>query len=123
MITAVDDEIPEVYEQIKLRLKQLVTHGQDAQDVDDIPSATMQMLASLTGLMGELRLQDREHRRQIEEMKNRLKDKGKSIREIGLAVQERYEQIISGEFCWRFIANVVKFSILFVYLQINLNYS
>ncbi|XP_052249024.1 uncharacterized protein LOC127856876 isoform X2 [Dreissena polymorpha] len=96
LASTVDDEIPEVYEQIKLRLKQLVTHGQDAQDVDDIPSATMQMLASLTGLMGELRLQDREHRRQIEEMKNRLKDKGKSIREIGLAVQERYEQIISG---------------------------
>jgi hypothetical protein len=54
------------------------------------------MLATLTGLMGELRLHDREHRRQIDEMKVRLKEKGKSAQDIAMAVQDRYEQIISG---------------------------
>lgn len=89
--------MPELVDQIRRKLKQLVTAGASAPDVDDIPGATWHLPASLTGLMGELRVHDREHRRQIEQLKKRLEDRGKSASEVAHAVQERYEQIIAGK--------------------------
>ncbi|XP_052781835.1 trichohyalin-like [Mya arenaria] len=94
---AVEDEIPELIEQIRRNLKHLVREGLNASDIDDIPGATLKLPASLTGLMGELRVHDRQHRKQIEQLKMRLEDKGKSQQEVALAVQQRYEQIISGD--------------------------
>ena len=63
---------------------------------DDFPGGSYKMWASLTGLMGDLRLHDKEHRKQMEELKVSMKEKGKPLREIALAVQEKYEQIIAG---------------------------
>lgn len=96
VLTAVEEEIPEVYQQIQKLIKNLVRDGSTFSGT--VPGGNYQMLASLAGLMGELRLHDREHRRQIDDMKIRLKEKGKSAQDIALAVQDRYEQIISGWF-------------------------
>lgn len=92
--SAVEDEIPETIQQIQRHLTNLIKNGSSY--ANEVPGGLHHMLASLTGLMGELRLHDREHRKQIEEMKIRLKDKGRSPAEIAMAVQDRYEQIISG---------------------------
>ncbi|XP_053377355.1 trichohyalin-like isoform X2 [Mercenaria mercenaria] len=92
---AVEEEIPEVLQQIQRQVKILIRDGSSY--TGTVPGGSYHMLASLAGLMGELRLHDREHRRQIDEMKVRLMEKGKSARDIATAVQDRYEQIISGD--------------------------
>ncbi|KAL4226590.1 hypothetical protein ACF0H5_014574 [Mactra antiquata] len=92
---AVEDEIPEMLQQIERHISTLLKTGPSYGS--EVPGGLHQMLSSLTGLMGELRLHDREHRKQMDEMKIRLKDKGKSTQEIAMAVQDRYEQIIAGD--------------------------
>lgn len=93
-LAAVEEEVAELLQQIQRQSKNLIREGNSY--AGQIPGGSYQMPASLSGLMGELRLHDREHRRQIDEMKVRLKEKGKSPRDIALAIQDRYEQIISG---------------------------
>lgn len=81
-------------EQVRRCVNKMIKEGSDA--ADDVPGGSAHLFASLTGLMGELRLHDREHRRQMEEMKVSMKEKGRPLPEIALAVQEKYEEIIAG---------------------------
>lgn len=83
-------------EQVRRYEKKMVKEGPEVSD--EVPGGSVQLFASLTGLMGELRLHDREHRRQMEELKMTLKERGKSQRDIALAVQEKYKEIIAGYF-------------------------
>jgi len=95
LLLAVEDEIPELCEQIRKFIKKMEKGGSNVED--DVPGGSYKMCASLTGLMGDLRLHDKEHRKQMEELKVSMKEKGKPLREIALAVQEKYEQIIAGK--------------------------
>lgn len=81
-------------EQVRRYVKKMEKNGSDV--ADDVPGGTAPLFASLTGLMGELRLHDREHRKQMEELKVAMKEKGKPLQEIALAVQEKYKEIIAG---------------------------
>lgn len=89
------DEVPELLKQIRRQWKQLCKEGDQFEGT--IPGEHVTMLASLTGLMGELRLFDRENRRQVETLKAQLKTESKTTQQISAAVQERYQQIIAGD--------------------------
>ena len=88
------DEQAEILRAINRGWKTLLKQGQSFDGT--IPGGRVQLLSSLTGLMGELHQEDLRHRKQVEELKVRLRSEGKTQREISLAIQELYEQIISG---------------------------
>ena len=90
-----EDEISEVLHQIKTKCKQLLKEGDQYRG--ELPGGQLQMFASLTGLMGELRKNDLKHRRQIEDLRNQMKKEGRTLKEISDAVQEHYKQIIAGK--------------------------
>ena len=92
--TAMEDEQSEMLHQIQRGWKNLLKQGENFNDV--IPGGPTQLLSSLTGLMGELLDVDLAHRKQVEELKVRLRSEGKNQKEVSLAIQELYEEIISG---------------------------
>ena len=89
-----EDEQSEMLHQIQRGWKNLLKQGQNFNDV--IPGGSSQLLSSLTGLMGDLLDVDLAHRKQVEELKVRLRSEGKNQKEVSLAIQELYEEIISG---------------------------
>lgn len=93
-----EDEQPEILQQISRGLKNLLKQGQNFNG--SIPGGHVQLPSSLTGLMGELHQDDHLHRKQVEDLKVRLRSEGKTPKEISLAIQELYEEIISG--LWNF---------------------
>ena len=88
------DEQSEMLQQIHRGWKNLLKLGQNFNEV--IPGGHDQLLSSLTGLMGEIHQVDLAHRKQVEEMKVRLRSEGKNQQEISVAIQELYQEIISG---------------------------
>ena len=96
LFAAMEDEQTEILREINRGWKTLLKQGQNFDG--NIPGGRIPLLSSLMGLMGELHHDDIIHRKQVEEMKVRLRSEGKTQREISLAIQELYEEIISGKY-------------------------
>ncbi|OWF34681.1 hypothetical protein KP79_PYT11450 [Mizuhopecten yessoensis] len=95
--SAIDGDQPEIFQQLCSQERQLRREGHFEEQVNTLPGSKVDLKATLTGLMGEVRIENDKQKTKMNEIRNNMKGQGISDKEIDLAIQTEYQKVIEGD--------------------------
>ncbi|XP_033746567.1 trichohyalin-like isoform X2 [Pecten maximus] len=95
--SAIDGDQPEIFQQLCSQERQLRREGHFEEQVYTLPGSKVTLNATLTGLMGEVRMENDKQKMKMNEMRKDLKGQGLSDQDIDSAIQAEYQKVIQGD--------------------------
>ncbi|XP_060082221.1 trichohyalin-like [Ylistrum balloti] len=95
--SAIDGDQPEIFQQLCSQERQLRREGHLEEQINTLPGSKVTLSATLTGLMGEVRMENDKQKMKMNEMRTNLKGQGISDQEIDVAIQTEYQKVIQGD--------------------------
>ncbi|XP_069101140.1 trichohyalin-like isoform X2 [Argopecten irradians] len=95
--SAIDGDQPEIFQQLCTQERQLRREGHFEEQVYTLPGSKVTLNATLTGLMGEVRLENDKQKTKMDGMRKALKGQGMSDQDVEMAIQAEYQKVIQGD--------------------------
>ncbi|XP_052070817.1 trichohyalin-like isoform X2 [Mytilus californianus] len=97
MSSAMESDRQEIFQQLCREEKQYSREGSLQDRIGGLSGSRLDLIATLTGLMGEVRSHDLKRREQAEKKRETLGQQGMKEHDINKAIQTEYQGVISGD--------------------------
>ncbi|XP_063400098.1 trichohyalin-like isoform X3 [Mytilus trossulus] len=97
MSAAMESDRHEIFQQLSREEKQYSREGSLQDRIGGLSGSRLDLIATLTGLMGEVKSYDLKRKEQAEKKRETLRQQGMKEQDIDKAIQTEYQGVISGD--------------------------